>query len=88
MAFDSSQSIEPGALLLVCAKPGGLNDASLPNIEIEFEPGNKVTWQDKAGKVISLTTITGSTGTTKSWSRLADGRYELRDPTPGAKNGK
>ena len=88
MAFDASQSIEPGALLLVCAKPGGLKDPSLANIEIEFEPGNKVTWQDKAGHVVSRTTIGGTTGTTQSWARLPDGTYGLRDATPAGKNGK
>ncbi|CAJ1457760.1 unnamed protein product [Effrenium voratum] len=86
VTFDTSQTVEPGSVLLVCAKPGGLSDTSLPNIEVEFEPGNKITWSDKAGNIIASTTVGGHTGTTKTWSRLHDGSFALRDPTPGAKN--
>lgn len=86
IAFDTSQTIEPAFLLVVCAKPGGLTDQSLPNIEIEFEPGNKITWMDKDGNVISSTTIEGSTGTTNTWARLADGKFGLKEPTPGSPN--
>mmetsp|Transcript_43890 Transcript_43890/g.81977 ORF Transcript_43890/g.81977 Transcript_43890/m.81977 type:complete len:606 (-) Transcript_43890:31-1848(-) len=86
IAFDTSQAIEPAASLVVCAKPGGLKDGSLPNIEVEFESGNKITWSDKDGNLISSTRITSSEKGSKTWSRLADGQYVLAEPTPGAKN--
>lgn len=86
VAFDTSQTIEPARSLVVCAKPGGLSDATLPNIEVEFEKGNKITWSDKDGSVISATTISDTAADGKTWSRLADGEYAVKDPTPGSKN--
>eukprot|EP00439_Symbiodinium_sp_Y106_P081910 s287_g21.t1 len=86
VAFDTSQTIEPARSLVVCAKPGGLSDATLPNIEVEFEKGNKITWSDKDGSVISATTISDTAAGDKTWSRLADGEYAVKDPTPGSKN--
>ena len=86
VAFDTSQAIEPAAMLVVCAKPGGLSDASLPNIEVEFEKGNRIAWSDKDGNVISATKIPETAAGSKTWSRLADGEFALKDPTPGSKN--
>ena len=86
VAFDTSQSVEPAKMLVVCAKPGGLTDASLPNIEVEFEKGNRIVWSDKDGNIVSSTKISDTAAGSKTWSRLIDGEYALRDPTPGSKN--